>query len=265
MLVQRLDLPDNFIFASQIFMHAVLQQILSTGVALDHSGKSHPLHSHTSAAQCTFLQELVRRIDARRCLEIGLAYGVSSLAVCEEIEAKKGATFISIDPFQSVHWNDIGLSNLERAGYSHFLEFHPRSSHEVLPELFCAGCQIDFAYVDTTKVFDMVLVDASFLIRMLKPGGVIVFDDCAWPGIKKLVRYLASWPHLKVLAVHGSAPSGWKRAMGSAFARFIPGRERIFRPEILRKDEDLGVAGTCVAFEKIGEDSRPWDWSLLPG
>lgn len=245
-------------------MNSILENVLNTGLIRDIAGKDIALHSNTSREQCMFLAQLVEQIDARQCLEIGLAYGLSSLAVCGAISGKENAGLVSIDPFQKAHWNDLGLLNLQRAGFQELVDFHGGFSQEVLPALLAAGRKFDFAYVDTTKIFDMVLVDACFIVRMLNVGGVVVFDDCSWPGIKKLVRYLSSWPHLRVLDVHGPTSAGVLRRWGSYITRLVPSRGRIFRSELLQSDEALGVSGGCVAFQKLEEDSRPWDWSLVP-
>lgn len=245
-------------------MRTVLDDILQSGVVTDARGAQHQVHSNTSPAQCLFLRELIGRIDARRCLEIGLAYGISSLAICEEINGKAGASLISIDPHQGEHWNDIGVLNLERAGFGAILEFHRRPSHEVLPRLLQEGQRVDFAYVDTSKIFDVVLLDAYYITRLLMPGGIIVFDDCSWPGIRKVVRYIATWPHLEVFAVHGPTERSWTQRLGYSLAKAIPLRSRILRPELIHPDMDLGVGAECVAFQKNAEDERPWNWSLIP-
>jgi len=40
----------------------------------------------------------------------------------------------------------------------------------------------------------------------------------------------------------------------------IPRAEQFFSGEMLKLDEDLGVNAQCVAFRKIKEDDRNWDW-----
>ncbi len=184
-------------------MAVILNEIFSSGVVRDDEGVEHAVHSNTSAGQCAFLRGLIAGIDARRCLEVGLAYGVSSLAICEAIHGKDGASLVSIDPFKRAHWRGIVPLNLDRAGFKSIIEFRERPSHEVLPALLVEGRKLDYAYVHTSKVFDVVLVDAYFITRLLRVGGLVVFDDCSWPGIRKLVRYLASWPHLEVFARYG--------------------------------------------------------------
>jgi predicted O-methyltransferase YrrM len=241
-------------------MNKLSETILKEGAVRDEEGNPHRLHSQTSLQQCEFLQQLISDIDAKVCLEIGLAYGVSSLFICEAIAKKKNQRFISIDPFQAGLWKSIGLLNLKRAGYGDFVEFHSDLSHNVLPKLLSNGETIDFAYVDTTKVFDVVLLDAYYLTRLLRKGGVLVFDDCAWPGINKMVRYISQWPHLKVCALHGIHQISKKIKVLSTIANTIPKKERLFAHSLLVPNDSLGVNANCVAFQKIEDDVRNWDW-----
>ena len=210
----------------------------------------------TSPDQCAFLQGLVRGIGARRCLEIGLAHGFSALAIAQA----SGGEITTIDPHQTGLAKNEGLRKLHDAGFSvrHFEE----PSQVVLPRL--AGEEFDFAYVDTTKVFDSVLIDAYYITRMLRIGGIVAFDDCNWPGVRKVVRYLAHWPHLAVHSTFGPEPSSKARRIGSRIANLSPFAHKVFRSELIETDEFLGIAAQCVAFQKNAEDTRSWDWSLVP-
>lgn len=239
-------------------MNAHLEEILRTSIVHTADGDSKPLLAATSRDQCLFLQRIVHEIGAQRCLEVGLAYGVSALAVAEV----SGEPITTIDLYETSLSERIGLLNLERAGfaYRHFDE----ASQDVLPRLLAGGEKFDFAYVDTTKVFDSVLVDAYYITRLLRVGGVIAFDDCNWPGVRKVVRYLSKWPHLKVYAAFGDNPSSWQRRAAARIAALSPGFRRLLRSELIETDEALGIAGGCVAFQKTAEDARPWNWSIAP-
>ncbi len=245
-------------------MNELLDKILDSGLVYDSKGKSRPLHSNTSRAQCEFLQKIIRQTGATRCLEVGFAYGVSTLAICEAISGKPGASIHTIDPFQEVSWENVGVTNINRAGFGNLLIHHEAPSQHVLPQLAQDGCRFDFAYVDTTKVFDYVLTDAFYIVQMLDIGGVVVFDDCVWPGVRKVVRYLSAWPHLEIFDAFGRTSSGKTRRIASTIARSIPAAGKFFRGEVLRTDESLGIAAECIAFRKKAEDDRPWNWSVVP-
>ncbi len=62
--------------------------------------------------------------------------------------------------------------------------------------------KFDFAYVDSTKQFDWILVDFFYLDKILDVNGVIVFDDVTWPGIRKVLRLVSQFPSYKVYGQH---------------------------------------------------------------
>jgi predicted O-methyltransferase YrrM len=236
-----------------------LNNILTTGKIEDAAGNVLDLHSHTSREQCAFIQTILKQTDARRCLEVGLAYGISSLAICEIIHEKDDATLYSIDPQQD-WWQDIGLNNITQAGYGDILQFQREYSSVALPRLAAADTSLDFAYVDTTKLFDVVLIDAMYILKMLKVGGVLVLDDCAWPGINRVARFIAKMPHVKTRGCFNNRRPGWKETIISKIANIIPRREIIFTDRILNSRLPFGADVQCIAFEKISEDNRNWDW-----
>jgi predicted O-methyltransferase YrrM len=242
-------------------MLPLIEEIVKRRAVEDDQGNWIPLHSETDPRQCEFLQRMLQKSDAFTCIEIGLAFGISSLHICEFLAGRSPHRFISIDPYQS-RWKDIGLLNLKRCGFDKFTEFHRDFSLNVLPKLLASGLKVDFAYVDTSKVFDVVLSDAIYLSRLLKVGGLLVFDDCNWPGVKRVVRYLSKWPHLQVVARHGEFTTNRKRRLFSSLSQIVPRREHIFRDDILLLDEECGVNATCLAFEKLNEDPREWDWHV---
>jgi hypothetical protein len=47
----------------------------------------------------------------------------------------------------------------------------------------------DAAFVDGSHVFHRVFVDLAFLDELVRPGGLIVLDDCQWPSVATAVRY----------------------------------------------------------------------------
>lgn len=236
------------------------KEILESKKVLDESGNEYPLHSETSLPQCEFIQKIINDIEATICLEIGLAYGISALFICEAISKRNNPKFISIDPFQQ-NWKDIGLLNLKKCGFDSFLDFYRDFSHNILPQLVLKDLKIDFAYIDGSKVFDVVLIHAYYLTRLLKIGGVMVFDDCDFPGINRVIRYISKWPHLKIYAKHHECSiSSSERRVLSRIAKSFPRSDRIFSNRLLQLDEDLGINARCIAFQKIAEDERNWNW-----
>jgi predicted O-methyltransferase YrrM len=245
-------------------MHQLLRTIFETKQVQEKDGSFLPLHSHTTSEQCEFLQELIKEVRPESSVEVGLAYGISTIAILDALDTS-GKTFHHrvIDPFQE-DWKDIGLLNIERAGFKDRVTFYRRFSDQVLPELYIQQQKIQFAYVDTTKVFDVLMTDVYFITKILQTGGILVLDDCGFPGIRMLVRYLSQHPSYQVYrGFQKDRPSGKKKLLGNVYhslAALLPFKNRVFEGYNFKKAEELGVNYGCVAFKKIKEDDRHWDW-----
>jgi len=65
-----------------------------------------------------------------------------------------------------------------------------------LPRLLTDGFVADAAFVDGSHIFHNVFVDLYFLREIVRPGGLIVLDDCDWPSVATALRYFevnAGW------------------------------------------------------------------------
>lgn len=237
-------------------MHALLQQTFETKKFTNSKNEVIPIHSETSKEQCIFLQTLIRENKFKSSVEIGIAYGMSTLAIVESI-TENGGKSVALDPFQYEDWGGNGLDLVKQAGYSDSLEFVNELSFLALPRFHDQGRKFDFAYIDTVKIFDYLMVDFFFLDRLLEVNGVIVFDDVTFPGIRKLLRYLSQLPHYEIC---GQVPQNSKLVSirKRAFKSIVP--DFALKEELRVTDYALGVNTHCVALRKTAEDNRRWDW-----
>ncbi len=245
-------------------MHKLLEKIFSSKLVMDKDGTAHQLNSHTGEEQCEFLQELVNEVKPTHSLEVGLAYGISAVAILDALQ-KLNHPFhhIVIDPFQD-SWKNIGLLNIERAGFADHVTFYQKFSDQVIPALYYENYKIQFAYIDSTKVFDVLMTDVYFITKILGVGGILVMDDCGFPGIRSLVRFLSQHPAYKIRKGFGkdkfSSKREFIRSIYFSCLNLIPFKKRILANYNFKKDEQLGVNYSCIAFQKISEDERNWDW-----
>jgi len=248
-------------------MNEVLSEILRTQSVVPVAGEgSIPLHSSVSQDEGVFLQEIIRSLHPKVSLDVGLAYGVSSLFICEAMrEHSPIAKHIVIDPLQNHPrvFNGIGLKNLERAGYLDFVEFHELTSQVALPQLSEKGTRLDFAFIDGWHTFDHTLVDYFYIDQMLNIGGVVAFDDTNWPSIRKVCRFIATNRSYSVLGSVGGMPSdspSAKRRFISSLTSRSSRLRAVIRPELHQSDSSLGLIGSCIAFKKVAADTRRWDF-----
>jgi predicted O-methyltransferase YrrM len=241
-------------------MNKLLETVFETRTFLTKENMSINIHSETGKEQCKFLQRIISENKFSKSIEIGFAYGISALAIAEEI-VKNNGRHIIIDKFENTVWNGVGLDLICQAGYSQNIDFLEEFSYVALPKLLEEGRTFDFAYIDSTKQLDWLLVDFFFLDKLLEKGGIIVFDDVTFPGIRKLLRYIAQFPDYKVYDTFPENRTNiYNGKLNTPLIKKIPKIKNLISPNLLLTDYDLGINSHCVALKKINEDSRNWDW-----
>ena len=178
----------------------LLAEILASGTVESSEGEALPLHSHLPLLECHLLQCWLEEARPRAVLEIGMAYGISSLAICEVLRHDPNRPrFDIIDPYQQRDWQSIGLANMDRAGFGSLYAFHSLPSEFCLPRFLEGGKRVDFVFIDGWHGFDQVLTEFYYLNRMLDPGGILVFDDRQLPAIRKVCAYISTLPFYQSL------------------------------------------------------------------
>ena len=148
-------------------------------------------------ADADVLRDLLLEEEADVVLEIGLAYGISALAIAEALISRgrsRGAHLI-IDAFQD-HFHDAGWKAIETAGLADVCSLLRERSQLALPRLLGEGLVADAAFVDGSHIFHNVFVDLCYLREIIRPGGLVILDDCEWPSVATAVRYFelnAGW------------------------------------------------------------------------
>jgi predicted O-methyltransferase YrrM len=248
-------------------MNAVLDRILDTQTVTDGAVTlplRHPdfpaLPVAVDITEGRFLADIIRDVDPETTLEIGMAYGVSTLYICDALAAlHHRVRHIAIDPFQSTQWRGIGLRNVREAGYGEIVDLREERSEFALPALVNDGLHLDFAFVDGWHTFDQVMVEFFYLDRLLRVGGVIAFDDADRRSVNRVMRYVINYPNYEVYRRPSSSHQSFAGALRRGL-RHLPAANRIFRLDLLHRDWDLGILGSCVAIRKVSEHRRSSGW-----
>lgn len=137
------------------------------------------------------LRDVLVGDNARVVIEVGLAYGSSALAIGEALCSTPGTdvSHIVIDPFQATAFDNVGWDALKAAGLAAQTTFIAEESSIALARLVRGAMTADAAFVDGSHRFHEVFVDLYFLRKLVRPGGLIVLDDTAWPSVATAVRY----------------------------------------------------------------------------
>lgn len=234
-------------------MNEVIDQIFRSARVTDADGKVYEPVSAVTYESGALLYDFVRAVKPKSTLETGMAYGMSTLFICQAIEDNGVGCHTAIDPFQEGEFRSIGLLNLERARLRHRLQFHLGASDAVLPRLCAEGRTLDFAFIDGWHLFDFTLVDFYYIDKMLTVGGHVAFDDLWLPAVRKAVSFvLRNKPYRLVRVPASHRTPMWMRA-----ARV--GRRLVQAP--LARDWRLKFVPQNVAFlQKMTADTRGWQF-----
>ncbi|MGQ4620022.1 class I SAM-dependent methyltransferase [Nocardia sp. R7R-8] len=216
------------------------------------------LHSNIDAVEGEFLADFIdSRPSVIHVVEIGCAFGLSSLYIAHGLRSRPGARHIIADPFQFSDWHGVGVRNLREAGHDRF-ELTEQPSELFLPQLVeqSAG-EVDLVFVDGWHTFDQTMVDLYFANRLLRVGGYVIVDDCDMPGVAKAVSLLQSYPCYEMCA--GSARHGFRGVAGRILGRLGPAAAVM--PHALFDHVYNRIRyPSMVALRKTDEDRRDWRW-----
>jgi predicted O-methyltransferase YrrM len=139
---------------------------------------------------CDILRDLLLEERPRVVIEIGLAYGGSALAIAEALVAqdRPDARHLIIDAYQD-QFSNVGWEAMLSGGLESVCELIPERSQLALPRMLAEGVVADAAFVDGSHIFHNVFVDLHFLRELVRPGGLIILDDCQWPSVATAARY----------------------------------------------------------------------------
>lgn len=230
-------------------MNSVLKEILETKkVSGEH--ETLPLLGHVDEKEGALLSRVFESVRPLTSLEVGFAYGVSTLYICDALaRAKQASRHIVVDPFQSTQWKGIGLRNVRRAGYERFVELREERSEIALPQLLAEDTALDAAFIDGWHTFDHALVDFFYINKMLRVGGIVVIDDATYPSVGKLVDHILTYGCYELYATPDPTlpfftASTFRLAKRLAYhARLKPSRWP-----------------SAVALRKVAPDERDWKW-----
>ncbi|CAL5324640.1 unnamed protein product [Camellia sinensis] len=149
----------------------------------------------TSADEGQFLNMLLKLINAKNTMEIGVYTGYSLLATA--LALPHDGKILAMDINRENY--ELGLPIIQKAGVAHKIDFREGPALPVLDQMIedteYHG-SFDFIFVDADK--DNYLNYHKRLIDLVKVGGLIGYDNTLWNGavvappdapLRKYVRY----------------------------------------------------------------------------
>jgi len=143
-----------------------------------------------SIEQGAALHALIADHQVVHSLEIGFAYGFSTVWMLDALRGKAGATHVAIDPFEKTAWQGIGLAQVGKVDTGAKFEWVPDYSIQAIPAMLKQKQRFDMAYIDGNHRFDDVLVDFYLVDQVMREGGLIVLDDMWMDSIKTVKDFI---------------------------------------------------------------------------
>jgi len=140
---------------------------------------SHPqVRMQIAPEQGQFMQMLVRLTGARRAIEVGVFTGYSSLAVT--LAMPPDGRLLALDV--SEEYTAVARRHWQAAGVADRIELVLAPAAATLDARLAAGeaGRYDFAFIDADKTAYLGYYER--LLKLLRPGGLIVVDNTLWHG-----------------------------------------------------------------------------------
>lgn len=134
-----------------------------------------------------FITDVIDKHELSNCLEIGMAYGISSFYIL----SVKNTKLISIDPYQKEQWSNNGINLIKEFNFQKRHKLMEMKSYIALPKLLEKNQnKFDFIFIDGFHTFDYTLLDFFYSNLLLKINGYILIDDALHHGVNKCIEYI---------------------------------------------------------------------------
>ena len=131
-----------------------------------------------SPEQGAFMSFLVKLIQAKRTLEIGVFTGYSALVVAMALSEDGIVTACDV----SEEWANVGMKYWKKAQVEDKIDLRIAPALKTLDQLLSEGKQgtYDFSFIDADKIEYQGYFDKS--LELLRIGGLIAIDNVLWGG-----------------------------------------------------------------------------------
>jgi predicted O-methyltransferase YrrM len=158
------------------------------GVAVRESGVFAGLRAETAKLPMARMQIapeqgqlmalLVKLMGARRCIEVGVFTGYSTLAVATALP--DDGTVLACD--LSAEWTAIARRYWQQAGVDRKIRLVLAPALQTLDAELRAGCAgtYDFAFIDADKPGYAAYLERC--LQLLRPNGLVAVDNTLWSG-----------------------------------------------------------------------------------
>jgi predicted O-methyltransferase YrrM len=142
--------------------------------------------------QGAMMNSLMRSHSVKRSLEIGFAYGFSTIWMLDALRPRRNALHIAVDPYELSLWQGVGLTQVKRLASGVRFEWIENFAIHALSDLIRKKETFDFIFIDGNHRFDDVIVDFYLSNQLLPPGGLVAFDDMWMNSVRTATNFIVN-------------------------------------------------------------------------
>jgi predicted O-methyltransferase YrrM len=135
---------------------------------------------------------LMRSHTVKRSLEVGFAYGFSTIWMLDALRPRRNALHVAIDPYELSLWHGVGLTQVDRLASGVRFEWIENFSIHALSDLIRRNEKFEFIFIDGNHKFDDVIVDFYLSNQLLVPGGLVAFDDMWMNSVRSATNFIVN-------------------------------------------------------------------------
>ena len=156
-------------------------------------GERHSLLEKTriSPEQGMWLYDLCCEVKPKTTLEIGLAYGYSTVYFLASIRVNGVGHHTAVDPFQS-DWHGIGRRQAQNLGMTDSFRCIEEKSVSALVHFADRRETFEVIFIDGMHRFDDAFVDFTLSAELCPMGGCVILDDMWMPSIRRAAAFIRS-------------------------------------------------------------------------
>jgi predicted O-methyltransferase YrrM len=186
--------PDEILSPLPQPFRSALLSMYNGEPQLGFDGERHSLGGITriSPEQGMWLYNLCREAKPKTTLEIGLAYGFSTVYFLASIRENGVGHHVAVDPFESGWWLGIGMCHARSLGMSDSFRFIEQKPVSAFVHFADRGEMFEVIFIDGNHRFDGAFVDFTLSAELCPTGGCIILDDMWMPSIRRVVAFIRS-------------------------------------------------------------------------
>lgn len=179
-----LDLPEPF--------RRRLRSMYAGEPQVGADGIEHLIDNKTrvSVSEGMWLYQFCRTVRPKKSLEIGLAYGFSTVYFLAAIKQNGFGHHTAVDPTEHLHWHGIGAQKAREFQMQENFRFLDKRAWPAVMDFEETGEQFDVIFIDGSHRFDDAIVDFTLAARICPVGGYIILDDLWMAAIKKALAFI---------------------------------------------------------------------------